>query len=266
MPSSPKVAVIFDLDETIGHFYQVGKLWEGLKFFEDNKFTESDFHKMLDMFPYVFRPGIFNVFKFLKKEKCKNRRMKVIIYSNNMGTPKWARMIKNYIEKKIKYKLFDKVITAWKVNGIIYEKCRRTNEKTYNEIIRCANLNKKTELFFVDDAYHPRMFNKKTDYMHIKEYKFAYEINELVNKYLNSSSCKNVSKKSLLNLRSRLPNYVRRLDWGYVRYTNGNSPSQKEIQLGNDLLKNIKSFLKEKNKNSLRKKKNKSRKKYTRKK
>lgn len=265
MPSNPKVAVIFDLDETIGHFYQVGKMWEGLKFFEDSKFKECDFHKMLELYQDVFRPGIFKVFNYLKKEKRKNRGMRVIIYSNNMGTPKWANMIKNYIEKKINYKLFDKVITAWKVNGIIYEKCRRTNEKTYNEIVRCGNLNKKTEIFFVDDAYHPRMFNKKTDYMHIKEYKFAYDIDEMVDKYLNSSCCKKLSKKSLLNLKSKLPNYVRRLDWGYVKYTNGNKPSQKEIELGNDVLRNIKSFLKNKNKRSLKRKK-KSRKKYTRKK
>ena len=32
--------------------------------------------------------------------------------------------------------------------------------------------------------------NKKTDYMHIKEYKFAYDIDEMVDKYLNSSCCK----------------------------------------------------------------------------
>ena len=265
MPSKPKVAVIFDLDETIGHFYQVGKMWEGLKFFEDSKFKEPDFHKMLELYPHVFRPGIFKVFHYLKKEKKKNRNMRVIIYSNNMGTPKWANMIKNYIEKKIKYKLFDKVITAWKVNGIIYEKCRRTNEKTYAEIVRCGNLTKKTELFFIDDAYHPRMFNKKTDYMHIKEYKFAYDIDEMVDKYLNSQCCKKLSKKSLLNLKSKLPNYVRRLDWGYVRYVNGDKPSKKEIELGDEVLKNIKSFLKEKNKRSLKRKK-KTRKKYTRKK
>tara|TARA_X000000368_G_C23033396_1_gene713571 strand:- start:146 stop:943 length:798 start_codon:yes stop_codon:yes gene_type:complete len=265
MPNSAKVAVIFDLDETIGHFYQVGKMWEGLKFFEDNKFKEVDFHKMLDLYPHVFRPGIFNIFNYLKKEKKKNKRMRVIIYSNNMGTPKWANMIKNYIEKKINYNLFDKVITAWKVNGVIYENCRRTNEKTYAEIVRCGRLNKKTEIFFVDDAYHPRMFNGKTDYMHIKEYKFAYDIDTMVEKYLNSNSCKKLSKRSLINLRTKLPNYVRRLDWGYVRYENGIKPSQKEKKLGKELLKNIKSFLKEKNKNSL-KRKNKSRKKYTRKK
>ena len=146
--------------------------------------------------------------------------------------------------KKINYKLFDKVITAWKVNGIIYEKCRKTNEKTYTEIIRCAKLNKKTELFFVDDAYHPRMFNGKTDYMHIKEYKFAYDIDTMVEKYLNSNCCKKLNKKSLMNLRSKLPSYVRRLDWGYVRYENGNKPSQKEKKLGKRIIKKYKIIFK----------------------
>ena len=68
MPKRTKVVVIFDLDETIGHFYQVGKIWEGLKFLRDRKFKEKDFHQMLDLFPYVFRPGIFNVFNYLKEQ------------------------------------------------------------------------------------------------------------------------------------------------------------------------------------------------------
>ena len=35
-----KVAIIFDLDETIGHFWQIGKLWEGLKTYEEKKFNK----------------------------------------------------------------------------------------------------------------------------------------------------------------------------------------------------------------------------------
>ncbi len=248
MPRKTKVAVIFDLDETIGHFYQVGKMWEGLKFFYDKKFKEKDFHKMLDLFPHVFRPGIFNVFKFLKAQKIRDPKIKIIIYSNNMGTPKWANMIKKYIEKKINYKLFDKVITAWKVNGVIYEKCRRTNEKTYTEIVRCAKLNKETKIFFVDDAYHPRMFNGKTDYMHIKDYKFAYNIEEMVRKFLRSECCKKLKSEDKMELMSKLPRYINRLDWGYVRYNNGDKPSQKEVNLGRDMLTNIKEFLRENNK------------------
>lgn len=247
-----KVAVIFDLDETIGHFYQVGKIWEGLKVFQDKKFSERDFHKLLDLFPYVFRPGIFKIFKFLKSQKIRDRKIKVIIYSNNQGTPKWGMMIKKYIEKKINYKLFDKVITAWKVNGIIYEKCRTTNEKTYKEIVRCGKLNKETKIFFIDDAYHPKMFHENVDYFHIKEWKFAYNIENMVKKFLSSKCCEKLNKKSVEELETKLPTYVKRLDWGYIRYTNKDKPSRKEQDIGLLLHKEIRNFLKINNNNTRR--------------
>jgi hypothetical protein len=250
MPRKSKVAVIFDLDETIGHFYQVGKIWEGLKFFEEDKFKNKEFFKLLDMFPFVFRPKIFDIFRYLRDQKKKDSSIKVIIYSNNMGTPKWANLIKKYIEKKIDYNLFDKVITAWKVNDIIYEPSRSSNEKTYKEILKCGNLNENMELFFVDDAYHPKMFHEKVDYMHIKEYRFAYHIGDMIEKYLNS--CKKLSKRSLMELRGKLPEYVKRLNWGRARYRNKEKPSSDELILGKELHVNIKSFLKEKNKHTRR--------------
>jgi hypothetical protein len=266
MPRRSKVAVIFDLDETIGHFYQIGKIWEGLKFFEEDKFKNKEFFKLLDMFPFVFRPQIFDVFRYLRDQKKKDSSIRVIIYSNNTGTPKWANLIKKYIEKKIDYKLFDKVITAWKVNGVILEPCRSTNEKTYEEILKCGNLNENMELFFVDDAYHPKMFHDNVDYMHIKEYRFAYEIGDMIEKYLNSDNCKKLSKKSLIEIRGKLPEYVKRLNWGRVRYKNKEKPSTDELILGKELRDNIKSFLNEKNKHTRRRRGKKQKRGKTRKK
>jgi len=252
MRKNIKVAVIFDLDETIGHFWQIGKLWEGLKILKGNKFGEKDFNEILDMFPYVFRPGIFNVFKYLKAEKIKDKRIKVIIYSNNQGTPKWANMIKKYIEKKINYKLFDKVITAWKVDGKIYEKCRRTNEKTYSEIVRCGKLNKKTQIYFVDDAYHPRMYNKNTDYFHIKPWQFAYNIEYIVNKIIRTHSGKKIKEGEKVKLKIKLIENIKNQNWGNIRYTNGDKPNMKDKQLGKELLIDIKNFLRKNNKKTLR--------------
>ena len=264
MTNRTKVAVVFDLDETIGHFWQIGMLWEAIQYFKGNKFKEKDFHKILDLFPNIFRPGIFNVFKFLKDQKMEDPKIKIIIYSNNQGPPAWANMIKRYIEKKINYKLFDKVITAWKVNGIVYNKCRKTNEKTYSEIVRCAKLNKNTQIFFVDDAYHPRMFNGKTDYMHIKKWTFGYNIDDMVNKFLDSRCCKKINKSDIDFLTLRIPPYMRKNTYGHIKYTNSEKPKQVDTTLGKKLLTNIKSFLKEKNKNSLKKKKR-SRRRRTRK-
>ena len=52
-------------------------------------------------------------------------KIKVIIYTNNIGPKSWVFNIKKYIENKIQGKLFDKIIPAWKVNNIIYEKKKK---------------------------------------------------------------------------------------------------------------------------------------------
>jgi hypothetical protein len=243
MGKRAKIAVIFDLDETIGHFWQIGKMWEGLKMLKGNKFGEKDFFKILDMFPHVFRPGIFNIFKYLREKKKKHRHFKVIIYSNNQGTPKWANMIKKYIEKKINYKLFDKVITAWKVNGVIYEKCRRTNEKTYSDILRCGNLNSDTKIFFVDDAYHPSMFHNQVDYYHIKPWKFGYNIENMVSKVIKKYKNKKIREDEVEKISVKLVENIKNQNWGYIRYTNKNTPSFKEKNLGVGLFVTIKTFV-----------------------
>ena len=253
-----KVVIIFDLDETIGHFWQIGKLWEGLKTYEEKKFNKNDFYKLLDLHPFVFRPKIFEIFKYLKRVKEKDKNVKVIIYSNNMGTPKWANMIKTYIEKKINYKLFDEVITAWKVNGIIYEKCRTTNEKTYKEILKCGNLNKNTKIFFVDDAHHPKMYHKNVEYLHIKDWKFKYDINKMINNFLRKCE-KKISNKKIEELKTNLPKFIKDQNWGYIRYRNSNTPNTEEINRGKKLMTSIMDFLKKNNKKSRNKRRRKSR-------
>tara|TARA_Y100000591_G_scaffold263577_1_gene236733 strand:+ start:1131 stop:2027 length:897 start_codon:yes stop_codon:yes gene_type:complete len=243
MHSKEKVAVIFDLDETIGHFWQVGKLWEGLKHLENRKFNEKDFQKILNLYPNVFRPEIFNILKYLRREKQKNKHLKVLIYSNNMGTPKWAQMIKKFIENKIGGKVFDKVITAWKVDGVIYEKCRSTNEKTYKDILNCGKFSKNTKIFFVDDTMHPKMKHNNVEYYYIEDYKFGYSVDNMVFKFLNSKICNKLSSKSKFNLEKNLAKYIRKQNWGYIRYTNSESQSKEEKELGMKLSKSIKQFL-----------------------
>ena len=49
-----------------------------------------------------------------------------------------ANMIRNskkYLELKLNYKLFDRVISAYKVNGIQIEKKRTSHDKTYKDLL-----------------------------------------------------------------------------------------------------------------------------------
>ena len=69
----PKV-IVFDLDETIGSFYDLELLWRGLHIYKnkndyvfDN--TQENFNKLLDLYPEFLRYGILNILDFLKFKK-----------------------------------------------------------------------------------------------------------------------------------------------------------------------------------------------------
>ena len=72
--ASPKKIVVFDLDETIGHFEEFGRFIDGLaalseggqfkyrhktKAFEH--ITQKHFNELLDLYPDFFRPSIFKL-------------------------------------------------------------------------------------------------------------------------------------------------------------------------------------------------------------
>jgi phosphoserine phosphatase len=71
----PKV-VVFDLDETLGYFFQLGQLWDLMHFYiEKNKksmyvkLTQTEFTELLNLFPEYLRPNIFSILKYLKHKK-----------------------------------------------------------------------------------------------------------------------------------------------------------------------------------------------------
>ena len=71
-----------------------------------------------------------------------------------MGPRSWTILIKKYIERKIKAKLFDKIITGHRPN----EKgnCRTTHSKTHKDLMNCVKLPENTDIVFFDDQYHRR--------------------------------------------------------------------------------------------------------------
>ena len=84
---------VFDLDETLGYFTQLGIFWDSLLIVCDKKLSQSVFNQLCDLFPRVFRPGIFSILSYLKHMKHNNHINKIIIYTNNQGPKKWTKMI-----------------------------------------------------------------------------------------------------------------------------------------------------------------------------
>ena len=174
-----KKIVVFDMDETLGCFVQLGMFTNILEYNLKRKLTNEEFNILMDLFPLYQRPNILSILKYLKKQKEKKQCYKVYIYTNNQGPKHWALQIKNYFETKLKYPLFDKVIHAYKVNGIQIEKNRTSHNKSVSDLLKCTKLSKNTKICFLDDQYHPYMLKSNTYYLHLNEYHYHYDPNFL---------------------------------------------------------------------------------------
>jgi hypothetical protein len=187
--------VVFDLDETLGYFTQFGIFWDSLSSYVKSKnnepLSQSDFDDTLDLFPEFIRPNIINILTYLKDRKHANNCHRMMVYTNNNGPRDWAHKIVGYFENKLKYKLIDQVIAAFKVNGERIEIGRTTSSKTYDDLVRCSKIPTNAEICFLDDTLYPGMTNDKIYYINIKPYFHDLRFDHMIEVFKNS----NVGKK-----------------------------------------------------------------------
>jgi hypothetical protein len=189
--------VVFDLDETLGYFVEFGIFWDSLYLYV-NKFlnkqlSQSDFNNILELYPEFLRPNIINILNYLKNRKQSNHCQKLMIYTNNQGSQKWSQHIVSYFETKVNFKLFDQIISAFKINGKQIEFCRTTNNKTYTDFIRCTKIPINSEICYVDDTFYPEMVNDNVYYINIKPYIHDLPFNEIYKRFLEND--KNIIKE-----------------------------------------------------------------------
>ena len=235
------LVVVFDLDQTIGYFTQIGILIDSIETITKRKLKLNEFFKLLDMFPLIFRKGIMKTFELLKLKKKDDNKVKVVIYTNNMGPKTWVHNIRKYIEQKLDYKLFNKTIAAWKVGNKQYEKKRTSHNKRYDDLLNCCNLKKRDKIIFFDDFIHNHMMNNQITYIHNKPYKYDYKFENMVNKIFSSKlnvPLKILSKKALLE---EIEKYKYKCNF------------DKKVFKENEFITPIKLFLKENKKNNSKK-------------
>lgn len=185
--------VVFDLDETLGYFVEFGMFWDSLSFciskYFKRELNQNEFDSILDLYPEFLRPNIINILNYLKNKKKSNSCQKMMIYTNNQGSRKWTNQIISYFETKLGgYKLFDQIISAFKINGKRIEFCRTTNNKTYKDFIRCTKLPSHAEICYLDDTFYPDMANDNIYYINIKPYVYNLSFNEIYKRFLENGS------------------------------------------------------------------------------
>jgi hypothetical protein len=179
--SRPPIIVVFDLDETLGSFVQLGVVKDIYQRYENRpNLTQDEFNELADKFPEFIRPGILDILTYVVKQRKSKRCDGVMIYTNNQGPREWANMISNYFAYKVGSPVFDQIIAAFMVNGRRVEFGRTSHEKSFSDFIRCTKLPQSTEICFFDDVEHPQMEHKNVYYVNIKPYHNKLPIDECI--------------------------------------------------------------------------------------
>ena len=214
--------VVFDLDETLGYFIELGMFWDALKSYihytKRNIHIDNDlFNKIIELYPEFLRPNILNILLYLKKKKQQNHCDKLMIYTNNQGPKEWLNLIMSYFESKIKFNLFDQLLSAFKINGKKIELCRTTHEKTHHDFLRCTNIPENTRICFLDDVFYPGMNNEKIYYINIKPYIHDIDFDTMITRFINSDIIHfNKTNNEEKICREYILTYMKRFNYSYV--------------------------------------------------
>ena len=181
--------MVFDVDETLGYFSQLGAFMDALSFYYKD-FSRSHlerFNEILDLYPEFIRTNMIDILKYISNKKRQGACSGIFIYTNNQGPRTWVQHIAKYFEYKVGGdQLFDKIIAAYKVNGKIVEQGRTTQNKTYADLLRITGISPQAEICFADDLNHPGMRHSNVLYLNVKPYVKTLSVNEMIQRYLKS--------------------------------------------------------------------------------
>ena len=79
--------IIFDVDETLGYFSQLGSFIDAISFYNKD-FSGSvyeRFNEILDLFPEFVRPKMIETLKYIHEKKVSGTCSGAFIYTNNQG-------------------------------------------------------------------------------------------------------------------------------------------------------------------------------------
>lgn len=233
--------VVFDLDETIGNFEQLGILWDAIETNESfHKLSSRDLFHILDLFPKVFRPEFFTILNNLKKN-----HIQTAIFTNNQGPPEWVSLFAKYTSYKIGRNAFNRIVRSWKIGNEVIESCRTSHNKKYSDFLKCTGYPENTKLCFLDDQLHDGMKHPNVYYLHIHPYKYHYTFDDMIHKLIRSKYSKKLlptkesKKKAKEYLRSEIHKSVKRYNFHPTKM----SISETDTTLSKEIKKHIYTFL-----------------------
>jgi hypothetical protein len=196
--------IVFDVDETLGYFSQLGSFIDALSFYKKvlSGSVFERFNEILDLFPEFVRPKMIEILKYIHEKKVSGTCSGLFIYTNNQGPRSWVQHIAKYFDYKVSnierndrnngISLFDKIIAAYMINGKVIEPGRTSQNKTYDDLLRITGISNQAEVCFVDDLNHPDMRHENVLYLNVKPYVKTLSTDEMIQRYLKSPLASNI--------------------------------------------------------------------------
>jgi len=244
MRGSGSNVVVFDLDETLGHFSQLSRIWKTITGSLNILPSQLKvFYSLMDIFPEYSRPGIEEILRFIMAKKHERQCDLVMIYTNNNGPKDWATTICQYYEKRIEHDIFDRVIGAFMVGDKVIEPERTTHHKTYEDLLKCTQLPNDTKICFIDDRMHPLMRNDKVYFIKIKPYVRALPYTVICDRLKENKTLLNLSQQQLSHI---CDNLLSRSDDEDDIYEDENVSIEMEVDIivGKQILNYLETFFK----------------------
>ena len=250
--------VVFDLDETLGCFVELGMFWDALNSIL-GKQHDSHFNDVLDLYPEFLRPKIIKILKYVLDRKHDGSCNKIMIYTNNQGPKTWAQLISKYFNYKTGKKVFDQIIAAFKIRGEVIELCRTSHQKSVSDLFKCTKIPKNTQICFLDDVYHPMMENDNVYYINVKPYHFSMPYSDMAIRYYEEFN----PDMDYLEFISLIQAHMKR--YNYTVSEKGKKESDVDEIISKQIIRHLSEFFKSKKRHTIKKKRRHHKKRGTRK-
>lgn len=214
--------VVFDVDETLGYFTQLGIFCDALNAYYLNSQIHLNLHEkqdlfnsLLDLYPEFLRVNIIPILNYLKHKKENKKCKHIMIYTNNNAPKEWIDNIINYFHDKIKYNLFDKKIRAFKVHGEIIEFCRTSHNKLINDLFNCTKIPINSEICFIDDVYYSNMVQENVYYIKLKPYINCLSFKVMIDRFISSKYGEKIMDKD--DFIDFMNKYISKYNFVYIK-------------------------------------------------
>ena len=180
----PPRVIVFDMDETLGHFVQLGGFWDALQRAHGRPLAQEHFIDTMKLYPEYVRPGMEQFLGQLTRARDQGAVSAIVMYTNNQGPLEWAQSIAAYFDQHAGSQVFDMIIPAYMVRGRRVSPCRTSHAKSPSDFLRCTGLPEDTRICFVDDQYHGPMGGGGSYYIRAPEYVATLMPHDLAGRYI----------------------------------------------------------------------------------